>query len=95
MADYDNMPKELVELYAEFLRLDAECERISAELPPAVSETGEVVAMAEADRSTLDAARAERLRVMDEVHQHPWWAEVDSVQQARVAMRAAAQETMH
>ncbi|TYB69763.1 hypothetical protein FXF51_06255 [Nonomuraea sp. PA05] len=70
MADRE-VPSDLLELKKEFLKAEAECERISRALPSSV----DVVAL-EAERDTeleqqLNEARAWRLKLVDAIYRRP------------------------
>lgn len=45
------------------------------------------------DREALKAARAERLRLVEELHRHPFWSSVDNRHSADMALKKAARST--
>ena len=87
MGDFD-FPPDLVELQREFFAADARCYEIADALPSPMA----IVGGADVDFTELNAARAERLAIMDRLLAHPWFDSLEPSKRnaARNALRAAA-----
>jgi hypothetical protein len=85
-----DVPPELVALRRAFDQADQECERIGATFPRAVDIAAGIAEPTPEQRDALIAARAERLRILEEIQQHPWWATLNDQRVGREALRAAA-----
>ncbi|WP_055477563.1 hypothetical protein [Sphaerimonospora mesophila] len=92
MADYD-FPSDLIEAQRAFLAADARCEELAQQGPPATAIVEGTAAMPENLRQELEAARAERLRLISVLYGHPFWGEIPQSDwfAARMALREAAQ----
>ncbi|MFI6595018.1 hypothetical protein ACIBHX_02150 [Nonomuraea sp. NPDC050536] len=94
MADYADLPKDLIELKVAWLQADALCQEISDRLPSNI----DVVAL-EAERdeeglAELAEARSERLRITDEINAHPYWATCEHRYDAWMHLNKLAKEAL-
>lgn len=91
MADFD-FPPDLVELQRAWYTEDARCEEIAASLPSAADVAAGLVEPTSQQRTQLDAARAERLRLTEALQDHSWWTTVEGKHrlEAKAALRDAA-----
>ncbi|GAA2657666.1 hypothetical protein GCM10010412_028520 [Nonomuraea recticatena] len=89
MADFD-VPADLLELERDFLQLDDRCGKISAALPsPLAVLEGKADPDPEGQADLLEA-RSERLRIVEQIHRHPWWGGVSNRYDASMALRRLA-----
>ncbi|GAA2411130.1 hypothetical protein GCM10010404_81310 [Nonomuraea africana] len=90
MADFD-LPSDLVELKREWFAVDDHCRKLAGALP---SNVAVLEGKAERDmegEAALAEARAERLRILEQINSHPWWEEKASDRhQAWIALAKAA-----
>lgn len=89
MATYD-IPPDLIELKRAFKAAHARCERIGATHPPAVEVAAGTAVVSAEQHAELAEARAERLRIVEELHAHVWWETVDSRDVAQSELFEAA-----
>ncbi|WP_329521137.1 hypothetical protein [Spirillospora sp. NBC_01491] len=89
MADFD-FPDDLLQLQRDFYAADRRCGEISASHPRAADIVTGVAEVTAEQRAELAAARAERLRITEQMQGHTWWETVD-VAAAKAALRKATQ----
>lgn len=94
MAENDALvpPEDLVEIQRAWYAADAECARIGETLPSG----SEIVAGVEAPPeqvAELNAVRARRLQLTEELLRHEWWGKVTDPIEAKKELRKAAQES--
>ncbi|MFL6116156.1 MAG: hypothetical protein ACJ786_33100 [Catenulispora sp.] len=78
VADRYLPPQDLVELRNAFLRAERRCAAISDEMPAPLAIARGIAAIDEELRRRGDQARAERARIVEQLHRHPWWDTVDN-----------------
>jgi hypothetical protein len=86
------IPDDLIDLQRRFFTADAECERIAATLPRSTDIAAGRAEISPEQRAELEQARAERLRLVQEIYRHHWWSMVPNAHEARMAVRAAARK---
>lgn len=77
MADYD-IPDDLLALQRAYDQADAKVQELS---------------VGDEHREALKDARAERLRLVEEIHRHQFWGTVDNRHSADMALKKAARAT--
>src|SRR5260370_28612791 len=95
MADHD-IPADLIDLKRAFLAADRRCAELAERLPPNFDAVGSFV-LAEVPVELargLEAARAERLRIVLAKAAHPFWDGVDNRALADLEVTRAAEEAM-
>lgn len=92
MADY-GFPQDLIEAQRAFLAADARCEELAQQGPAPTAVAEGTASIPEDLRRELEAARAERLRLIGVLYGHPFWGEIPQAEwfKARMALREAAQ----
>lgn len=90
---YD-FPDDLVDLRRRFDAADARCRELSEALPPAVELLETDIDSSSEEFRPLNEARAQRLRLLEEIEGHAFWGGVDDAAEARNELRKAARETI-
>jgi hypothetical protein len=78
VADRYLPPQDLVDLRNAFLRAEQQCAAIAKEAPRPLAIARGIAAIDEELRRRGDRARAERARIVEQLHRHPWWDTVDN-----------------
>lgn len=89
MAEYD-FPDDLLQAQKDYYAADTEVNRVTDALPSSVDVVAGAAAFTDEQRAELGAARAERLRLVDVLYDHPFWKDVDDQHAARLALQKAA-----
>jgi len=89
VADFD-FPADLLDLQRAWYAADQRCEEVGAAFPPAQDVAAGVAEPTAQQQAELAEARAERLRITEEMQGHPWWAGVGDRHAAKAALRDAA-----
>jgi hypothetical protein len=85
-----DIPGDLVDLQRAWYAADARCDELAAALPSALDVVAGTAAPTPEQEAELAEARAERLRLTEELQGHGWWAAVDDKLAAKAALRKAA-----
>ncbi|MEV0589476.1 hypothetical protein [Nonomuraea sp. NPDC050310] len=84
------LPKDLIDLKRNFLRVDADCQKLSAALPFRV----DVVALeAETDEDGMQhlaERRSERLELAEQINRHPWWGSLPADERCKASLELLA-----
>jgi|GEM_PF-2849627 len=86
----DEIPADLLDLQRAFYEADARVQEVADAMPSPVAVLAGEAEVSEGQREELAAARAERLRIVDELYRHPWFTTVDDPHKARMALQKAA-----
>lgn len=84
------IPDDLLQLKRDFNAADARCEEIAAALPSSVSVLAVEMEPDPKGQADLVEARSERMRLVEEMNRHPWWATVDDRHDAWMFLQKAA-----
>jgi hypothetical protein len=92
VTDHPVPPPKLVQLRRDFDATEARCEEIGATFPRPTAIAAGIAAPTAEQVAALDAARAERGRILGEMLADSWWDSVPNYLAGREALRAAARE---
>ncbi|MFC6080892.1 hypothetical protein [Sphaerisporangium aureirubrum] len=90
MADDTDFPPELVQAQRDYYAVDARVDKLVAQLPSSVDVLAGTAAMPAELRAAVDAARAERLKLVDVLYGHEYWETVDDRHAARTELQEIA-----
>jgi hypothetical protein len=89
VADYEP-PEGLIAAQRAYYEADAAVQEVTASLPSGIAIAAGEAAITPEQRAALDAARAERGRLVDALYAHPWFETVDDPHAARMELQRRA-----
>ncbi|WP_329243118.1 hypothetical protein OG417_45340 [Actinoallomurus sp. NBC_01490] len=91
-VDGFRIPGDLIAAQRAYYMAEARCEQIFSAHPRPTDIAAGRAEITDEQRVELAAARGERLRLVEALNDHPWWATVDNRLRAKQALRTAAQK---
>lgn len=91
MADYDP-PADLLKLKRDYFAADARCQELTDALPSNVDVLEGRAERDEATMADLTSARSDRMELVEQIHRHGWWKEVDNRHSAWMALQKIAKD---
>ncbi|MEV8634944.1 hypothetical protein AB0395_25145 [Streptosporangium sp. NPDC051023] len=89
MSDYE-FPADLLELQRAYWAADARVLEVTEALPPSPAIVAGEAEISEEQRAELAEAREQRLRALEAMNNHAWWATVPTRYAAWMALQKAA-----
>ncbi|MER6581825.1 hypothetical protein [Nonomuraea sp. NPDC001023] len=86
MADYE-LPQDLIDAQKAFYEAEARCAELVAAEPSPVSVAALEAELSDEQRQTLATAREERLQIVERIHRHPFWKDVEAGDRTKVQAR--------
>ena len=85
-------PQDLIELRNAFVRADASCIALAAEMPSGLAIVRGTATVDPRLRTRSDRADDVRADIVDRMYGHPWWGTVDNRFAAEQELRKAARD---
>ncbi|MFI7691814.1 hypothetical protein ACIBQ6_22285 [Nonomuraea sp. NPDC049655] len=86
MADHE-LPVDLIEAQRAFYRAEERCAELVAAEPSPVAVAALEAELSDEQRQALAAAREERLQIVERIHRHPFWKDVEAGDRIKVQAR--------
>jgi hypothetical protein len=83
-------PPDLLDAQRAYYKADLRVREVTDKLPSASAIVAGEAEITEEQHAELDAVRAERLRLVGVLYNHPWWKTVENEHAARMQLQAAA-----